>query len=192
MTATPRKPSTINTDPFNKELILSLRKMISPLTRRAGDTDDILQEVLLKIHKKGDSVEPSKFLAWLHQVSRTTTIDYYRKNRSYLSLQDQHVENLSSAADEDDQASQQLAKCIRPLLKNLDRDDQKLISAVDLDGTSQTELAEKDGLKYSSLKSKVQRARQKLKDEILDCCQVELDSRKRPLGMKSKKNSSCC
>lgn len=192
MSAISKKLSFPQTKAITKELLSSLRKMIYPLTKGSNDTDDILQEVLIKVHKKGAAVEPSKFLAWLHQVSRTTAIDYYRKNKARLSLKNQHLMEPSFEVGDDHYTVEKLAKCVRPLLKNLESEDQRILSAVDLDGTSQEDVAKKEGVKYSTLKSKVQRARQKLKDEILNCCQVELDSRKSPLAVKSKKKSSCC
>lgn len=181
--------------PFNHELINSLEKMVRPLAYRRGDVDDIVQEVLVKVFKSGHEVEPAKFLAWLHQVSRTTAIDFYRKNKKHAPLEEKHLINLKTQSLEEssETATTQLSKCVRPLLKKLPSDDHRLISEVDLSGASQTEMAEKEGLKYSSLKSKVQRARQKLKDEILACCEVELDRRSTPLNVKSKnKKNSCC
>src|SRR5690606_18276362 len=154
---------------------------------RSSDVDDIVQEVLVKVFKLGHEVEPPKFLAWLHKVSRTTTIDFYRKNKKHIPLEEQQLQNLREPVDESpENATTQLSKCVRPLLKKLSSVDHRLLSEIDLSGVSQTELAKKEGLKYSSLKSKVQRARQKLKDEILACCEVEFDRRSSPLRVKSK------
>ena len=46
----------------------------------------------------------------------------------------------------------------------------------------QRELAARLGLSLSGAKSRVQRAREKLKAALLDCCQVELDRRRRVLA----------
>jgi DNA-directed RNA polymerase specialized sigma24 family protein len=82
MTAIFKKASSAHPNLLTKDLVFSIRKMISSLTRQTNDIDDIIQEVFLKVHKKGGSVDPSKFLGWLLQVSRTTTIDYYRKKQA--------------------------------------------------------------------------------------------------------------
>lgn len=191
MTKVSKKAGDLHTT-INKEMILSLRKMISILTKGSKNTDDIMQEVLIKVHKKGSDVDPAKFISWLYQVSRTTTIDYYRKNKNFALLEDHHLDTNLLNQDEDHSSAERLAQCVRPLLKNLKNEDQRILTAIELEGVQQNEFAEQEGLKYSSLKSKVQRARQKLKDEILTCCQVELDSRKRPIDLKSNKKQSCC
>jgi RNA polymerase sigma-70 factor (ECF subfamily) len=47
----------------------------------------------------------------------------------------------------------------------------------DFEGLSQQELADRAGISLSGAKSRVQRARQQLRDMLLDCCKIERDSR---------------
>ena len=47
----------------------------------------------------------------------------------------------------------------------------------ELEGVTQKDAAAKLGLSISGMKSRVQRGRGKLKDVVLDCCEVELDRR---------------
>lgn len=177
---------------IDKDLIVALKKFIRPHARNIHDTEDILQNVLIKILKNGEDISPAGFFSWLQKVSHTTSIDYYRKNKSSsYELQSEKIEAPASEESENETLSS-LSKCVRPLLKNLSTDDYQIISAVELEGVSQKELAEKSGTNYSALKSKLQRARLKLKNEILDCCQVELDKRNTPIEIKSKKRKNCC
>jgi RNA polymerase sigma-70 factor (ECF subfamily) len=48
---------------------------------------------------------------------------------------------------------------------------------VDFGGLSQQELADRVGISLSGAKSRVQRARQMLREMVLDCCRVERDGR---------------
>jgi RNA polymerase sigma-70 factor (ECF subfamily) len=45
------------------------------------------------------------------------------------------------------------------------------------EGLSQKEMAERLGISFSGAKSRVQRARRKLRDLLLQCCHFELDRR---------------
>lgn len=175
---------------INSELITSLRKFIRPQARNVHDAEDILQNVLVKIMKSGNSISAASFLPWLRTICRTTSIDFYRKNKSCSVEIDNEKE--SSQVDEENTSALLLAKCVRPLLEKLKSTDFKILKAVELDGVSQNELAQKLDMNYSALKSKVQRARQKLKEEILECCAVELDKRNTPIEVKSKKKNECC
>lgn len=47
----------------------------------------------------------------------------------------------------------------------------------DFEGLSQQEIADRMGISLSGAKSRVQRARQQLREMILDCCHVERDRR---------------
>lgn len=175
---------------INKELLMSLRKFIRPQARNANDTEDILQNVLIKIMKNGDDISSASFLPWIQTVCRTTSIDYYRKNKSNFGQIEEGRERDQEY--EENTLASLLAKCVRPLLENLSPEDSKLLRAIELDGVSQKDLAQKMDVDYSALKSKVQRARKKLKEEIIDCCSIELDRRNTPINIKSKRKIDCC
>ena len=176
---------------INVELLSTLKKMIRPQARNVQDVEDILQNVLVKILKSGDAVSVGSFLPWLQTVCRTTSIDFYRKNKTKHSALNSDLERANPVVS-DNNAPTDLARCIRPLLGKLSSEDSLVLKAVELDGTSQTELAERLNLNYSAIKSKVQRARKKLKEEILECCSVMVDKRNTPIEVRSKKKNDCC
>lgn len=172
---------------ITQETVKTLQRFIRPHARNAEDIDDIVQEVLVKVVKSGSQVSPAAFLGWLRTVSHSTTIDYYRKHSERKSSADPE----EIAAESYEERTNELSKCVRPLLKKLSSDDQAILSSVELDGQAQVEVADALGLSYSTVKSRVQRARQRLKDEILQCCKVELDRRNAPVNVSGKK-SDCC
>lgn len=191
MQSFPKKANSTHPQ-IDKDLMMTLKKLIRPHARNSHDTEDILQNVIIKILKNGEDISPAGFFSWLQKVSHTTSIDYYRKNKS-LSYELQSEKTEAPISEENaNEALASLSKCVRPLLKNLSIDDYQIISAVELEGVSQKELAKTSGINYSALKSKLQRARLKLKNEILDCCQVELDKRNTPINIKSKKRKNGC
>ena len=69
---------------------------------------------------------------------------------------------------------------------------QKYIEAVkyvDYDGNSQIDLANELSISVSGAKSRVQRGRKMIKDELLGCCKFEFDNRGKVLDYYRKENS---
>lgn len=181
---------------INDELVTLVRNLIRPHTRNEHDADDILQNVLLKILHHGDKIAPAAFLTWVQRVCHTTSIDFYRANGKLIAdanintLIDANAEE-NSASHEKELAQTQLARCIKPLLKNLPASDAALLTAVELEGTPQHQLANQLGMNYPSLKSKIQRARKKLKSQILTCCKIAIDRRQAPYDF-TPQQADCC
>ena len=58
-------------------------------------------------------------------------------------------------------------------------------------GLTQKQLAERLGISLSGAKSRVQRGRDKLKEALLDCCQLEFDRRGQIIDCTPKDNDCC-
>jgi hypothetical protein len=71
----------------------------------------------------------------------------------------------------------------------------ELLSTVSA-GDPQKELSERLGLSFSGAKSRVQRAREKLKQQLLECCHFELDRRSHIIDYQPRCHScetaACC
>ena len=61
---------------------------------------------------------------------------------------------------------------------------------VELDGLSQATAAERLGLSVSGVKSRVQRGRRKLEELMRECCDIELDARRR-ITSYARRDGSC-
>ena len=60
----------------------------------------------------------------------------------------------------------------------------------DLEGISQQEVAARAGISLSGAKSRVQRARQQLREMIEDCCKIKKDGRGTPIDYQRTDRSS--
>ncbi|MBW4622370.1 MAG: hypothetical protein KME17_23820 [Cyanosarcina radialis HA8281-LM2] len=69
-----------------------------------------------------------------------------------------------------------MASCLRPLLEYLPASYRQAVQLADLDGMTQRAIAQELGISLSGMKSRVQRGRQKLKELLQTCCQIELDA----------------
>ncbi|GHO63154.1 hypothetical protein KSC_020460 [Ktedonobacter sp. SOSP1-52] len=137
--------------------------------------EDLLQEAFLKMHTQVDSLrEHDKLESWMYQIARNLIIDHYRKRRQDVPLEDaEEMLPLDEIPEENVQA--QLAASVARMIACLPSAHQEALLLTDVQGVSQKELATRLGLSFSGAKSRVQRAREKLKQVVLDCCHIEFD-----------------
>lgn len=87
---------------------------------------------------------------------------------------DQSYPPQASAAPSE--SSRQLADCcLRPMIESLPPIYRDALIWTQLEGMSQKELARKLGISETGARSRVQRAREKLKEVILSCCNYQFD-----------------
>jgi RNA polymerase sigma-70 factor, ECF subfamily len=150
-----------------------------------ADAEDILQDVFLRIHTHLDTIrDMDKLESWIYQVARNSINDYYRSRRSLVELQELPVEDEHKEENQDED----LAPYIRSLVETLPEPYRQALILTEYEGLSQKELAQRLGISFSGAKSRVQRARQKIKDLMLQCCHYEFDMRGSILDYHEK----CC
>lgn len=168
-----------------------LYKYILKRINNAEDAQDILQNVFIKIHQKKDSVnEKEKLVGWIYAITRNSIIDYY-KQKGKNTNSTEFNENKIIQKDEIKNTSYlELEKCIIPFLTNLSQEEKQLIISADIKLQPQTKLAKELGIPYSTLKSKLQRSRIKIKKMFFNCCQFEVDNNGRVIEF-SRLNKEC-
>ncbi|HET8844466.1 MAG TPA: RNA polymerase sigma factor SigZ [Ktedonobacteraceae bacterium] len=151
------------------------------IRRRVADeatAEDLLQEVFLKIHQQGANLRDTRRLeSWMYQITRHLIVDYYRSHHHLTTtLEEGEVLDLPEELPDEDIVSE-LLPCIRAMVLALPEQDRQALILTEYQGLTQKELGERLGLSFSGAKSRVQRARERLKQELLACCHFELDRR---------------
>ena len=141
------------------------------------DADDLLQEVFLRVHRhlccQPDWQKPE---SWFYQIARNLIIDHYRSRRKLTEV----PENLPAEPDlPEDDPEADLALSMSALVNELPEPYRQALLLTEYQGLSQKELAENQGISLSGAKSRVQRAREKLREMLLSCCHFEFDRRGR-------------
>ena len=150
----------------------SLRKFIRGRVTDKDMAEDILQDVYLKIHNNiGQVRDADRLTSWVYQITRNTIIDQYRRTRPEVVLEDIFAAPQVTEPD----IFTELAASVRTMLSCLPPSSRQVLELVDLRGMKQEEVASQLGLSLSGTKSRIQRARQKLKQAFLDCCHFEFD-----------------
>lgn len=137
--------------------------------------EDLLQEVFVKIHQSIGSLEDeTKLESWVYQITRNTIIDYYRTTKSHAEFETPPAYEEEYIATD---AAAQIASGLREFVEELPEHYRRAIELTEFEGLTQREMGEKLGLSASGAKSRVQRARELLKEMLLECCHFTFDNR---------------
>ena len=159
-----------------------LRKFISNRISDRDLTEDILQNVYIKLHANINRLNDINHItAWLYKVTRNAIIDEHRRARPTFELTD----DFASPPNESPDLTAELASSVHMMLDCLEEDDRRVLLLADIQKMKQKNLAQELGISYSGAKSRVQRARQKLRKAFLDCCHFEFDHMGRAMGFQS-------
>ncbi len=135
------------------------------------DAEDLLQDVFLKAMRQGERFcAITNARAWLYEVARNALADRLRLSRNTVELPGDLTADTQEVATVDS-----LAACLPRVLSELSPEDREAIRLCDLEGLSQSEYARRKGLSLPGAKSRVQRARKRLREQLTQACQVRLD-----------------
>ena len=136
-------------------------------------TDDILQNVFLKLHAGLDSLkDETKLKSWLYQIARNAIIDYFRSQKPTVDIPEWLPQ---SETDPSEKVIQELSECLQPMIQLLPENYREAVILSELKGLTQKEVAKVQGTSLSGAKSRVQRGRALLKEMLADCCRLEFD-----------------
>ena len=171
---------------FHARLLHFIQKRVAD----AGTAEDILQDVFLKIHQQIESLKDVKKLeSWVYQITRHAIIDSYRSKKLTITLEEPEVLQLPEELPDDDIVSE-LFPSIRAMVNSLSPQDRQALILTEYQGLTQKELSKRLNISFSGAKSRVQRARQRLKQLLLACCHFELDTRGHILNYEP--HCQCC
>ncbi|WP_299256379.1 sigma-70 family RNA polymerase sigma factor [uncultured Aquimarina sp.] len=155
------------------DLSEELYKFILGKVKDEQISKDIHQEVFLKIQTKIHQLKhTSKLTSWVYQITRNSIIDYFRKVKdNNISIHDLDIPET----DANNFSYSNLTSCINQKIENLSTQHKEAIILTSFKNYSQKELAEYLKISYSGTKSRVQKAKEILKENILDCPNVESD-----------------
>lgn len=142
------------------------------------DAEDILHNVFIKIATGiNDLSRQEKLQSWIYSITRNSITDYYRQaNHSKGTAPADGIAD-TLVLEEYNDATKGLDCCLMNFMNQLPAEYRDLIIDVEINGVKQKDLAARYSLAYPSVRSRVQRGREKLKELLLKCCAVESDNR---------------
>ncbi|MDP1647828.1 MAG: sigma-70 family RNA polymerase sigma factor [Rubrivivax sp.] len=140
-----------------------------------GVADDVLQDVFVKAMRQGQGFcALDNPRAWLFQVARNAVVDRLRTAHDHEPLTDELVARTPLNA-EPMAPIDALAECVLRTLGELPPEDAAIVRACDLEGQTQRAYARANGLSLPAAKSRLLRARQRLRDRLTRVCQVRFE-----------------
>lgn len=153
--------------------------------------EDILQEVFIIIHEKMDTLkEETKIQSWIYQITRNRIADHYRITTKENKLIESYAE-----VDDTEVIPEVMEEALSDMINMMDKLPSEYCEALcltELQGLSQKEYAKKIGISYSGAKSRVQRARNMLKDMMMKCCHYQFDNYGSVIEIKPIPCCCCC
>lgn len=151
------------------------------LQHRVNDrhlAEDLLQDVFVKaMRQESGFCNLDNQRAWLYQVARNTLVDYRRLHRET----DELPEDIEEVHEQDEPVVA-LSACVGRVLTELSAEDRDIITQCDLNGMKQQDYAAAHSLTLAAVKSRLLRARQRMRDTLATNCKVEFDEQGRVEG----------
>jgi RNA polymerase sigma-70 factor (ECF subfamily) len=163
-----------------------LRAFVGRRVANPADVDDIVQFAFLQLHRGlGGIRNGERIHAWLYSTARRAIVDYYRSRSRRVEVPSGGAVDLDAFAEAgtlpSDEEGREVARCLAPVLGRLGTADRQAILLSEVQGLRLAEAARRVGVSLSGMKSRVQRARRRLREAMLACCHVALDGRGAPL-----------
>jgi len=157
---------------YGPKLKLYIKKHVSD----NYEVEDILQEVGLRIQKNEKKIKDIKNIeAWLYRITKNLIMDYFRGANKYTLIED--INKMTApATPEHENYNKETADCLLKLVEYLPLTYKEAIIESDYNGKKQSILGQEWGLSNSGSKSRIQRARKKLKAMLFNCCEVKSDN----------------
>jgi RNA polymerase sigma-70 factor (ECF subfamily) len=165
-------------DAFEKLIQAYEKRIFNIALKMVGnreDASDIAQEVCIKIYKSiGSFKESSSFSTWVYRITSNVCIDQLRKRKSNIvpltmSSDDGEYELPVASNDrlpEDIVESRELSNLIKSCILELVPEQKIIITLRDIYGHSYEDIAKILNISMGTVKSRLNRARNTLKDKI--------------------------
>ena len=149
---------------------ISLKLLVQGIVKDPTLADDVLQTALVKALTTGSQPKSeSKIVPWFKTILKNTALDVLRKQKS---VQEKEQQAMMERVVYSDEFESSACSCVLGLLGRLSTEDQLLLKKLDIEDVSLKELEKSTGISKSTLKVRRHRARKRLKNVVMDVCNV--------------------
>jgi RNA polymerase sigma-70 factor, ECF subfamily len=148
-----------------------LKPFVYRYTKDKALAEDLIQDVFLKVHSKLDQLrESDKIVGWIFQIARNTITDYFRSKGKTVNQHDIDWEVESKPLNDC------VSSCLTDMVTTLPEKYRHALELTEFRNFSQLDLAKELNISYSGAKSRVQRARQMLREKMNEAYLIKFDS----------------
>lgn len=159
------------------------------IASRVKDRDvaaDITQDVFVKVQTRTHQLRNTeKITSWIFQIARHTITDHFRNATKKLDVTEMNWESDTHELNDC------VAYCLNKLIKQLPASYREALELTELHNVSQTDLAKRLNISYSGAKSRVQRARQLLKEKMNALYAIKTDAYGNVIACEDRQPCDC-
>ncbi|HXU64831.1 MAG TPA: sigma-70 family RNA polymerase sigma factor [Polyangia bacterium] len=164
-----------------RDIEARLRPFVARRVTSAAEVDDVVQEILVRVHKGVASLRDGEsFGGWVYRIAARAIADAARAEaRQPLARAADSVDAASEDPDEPAELQRELGECVALFVARLPSPYREAITLTELQGLTQKDAADMLGTSLSGMKSRVQRGRDKIRAMFEECCEISVDCRGR-------------
>lgn len=167
-----------------------VQRFVSHRVRDEALAEDLVQDVLLRMHTRASELrDVSKMAAWARSIALHAIVDHSRRRRETPGVDEARVE---AEIPDDEPLDELVASWLPSMLALLPEEHAAAVRAADLEGKSMREIADGAGISVSGAKSRVQRGRKMLEQQLRACCELDVDRRGHVRDVRRKSGSCAC
>ncbi|HET6349588.1 MAG TPA: sigma-70 family RNA polymerase sigma factor [Candidatus Krumholzibacteria bacterium] len=137
------------------------------------DAEDVTQEVLIRLWKNHDSIEPSRLSAWVMRVTRNLVIDCSRRHRTRAAVfvdgpaAETSAASVAAAPTPDAHAGRaELREVIERAIAELDEPQRSIVVMREIQGLAYEEIADALNMPLGTVKVYLHRARRRMRERV--------------------------
>jgi len=151
-----------------------LRAVVSSILHDAGETDDVLQDVLIQLWNHADRLLVEKGLqGFLVTVAKRRALDRLRRRLAYRRATDRLETELMAEFSDKMQGPQtkpatfDLSELLSTMIRLLPESQQEVVELTFFKGLSQRDIAAQKSIALGTVKTRLQLARKKLLNQLM-------------------------
>lgn len=148
-----------------------LKTLVSKKIKDQGYVEDLVQEILLKVHRKLDTYDPKYSLStWIYSIAFNTIKNYYKALKDNISYSAEVYDNDHTELLDDPESVMIAAEIEGKYLKSLSQLDDKFLDVYimkEVDSMSDKDISTQLDVPLGTVKSRLNRAREYIKKEVL-------------------------
>jgi RNA polymerase sigma-70 factor (ECF subfamily) len=180
-----------------QELMRAVRSYVGRRISDPEDRDDLVQDVLLRIHRGLASLKAQASPGpWIYGIAHNAIVDHWRKRgRAGVSVPIDDAETdlgeLPAEADDGDLLQQTVAAYLANMVTRLDSPYRETLTLTELQSMKYADVARTLGISLAAVKSRVLRGREMLRKALIRCCEIELGATGRVLDCTPRGQGVC-
>jgi RNA polymerase sigma-70 factor (ECF subfamily) len=172
-----------------RESSARLRAWFERETGDAHEAEDLVQETFVRVHERLETLlDAGSVRAWVGTIARNVLVDHRRRTTR---AEDGPGVERAPVPEEEPSLDATVAGWLEDFLAELEPADAAALRRVDLEGRTQAELAAAEGLSLAGAKSRVQRARARLRARLEACCSFAFDARGGIVDYARRRRADC-